>query len=280
MLVARLITGGLLIAALAALVWLDAFAEFQGWPAGAVIGAVALVVVVPLLAIEVARLLRATGAHVPNSLALVAAIGGLIATAGVPGVAEPAPDTATIAIVLLTAVAFVLAAARRDPRGAAGTVGGALFVLVMAGVLPGYWIKLRVDFSAELFVASILIVKSADIGAYLGGRLFGRTKLIPWLSPGKTREGLACGVLASAAVAAAFAWAWSGRAWMPSIGTAALGGAALGMIGAMGDLAESLLKREAGAKDSGRLLPGMGGVFDVLDSLLPAGPLAWVLLRM
>lgn len=280
MLVARLLTGGLLIAALTALVWLDAFLQQRGLPAGVVIGAVAVLVIAPVLAIEVARMLRGAGVMLPSALAVIAAIGGLVATTGVPGYPAPAADTATVAMVLLGAVAFLTAAARRDPRGASGTVGGALLAFLLAGVLPGYWMKIRVDFSAEIFVACVLVVKSADMGAYFGGRLLGRTKLIPWLSPGKTREGLLVGIAASAAVAAAFAWAWTGRPWVPSIGAAAIGGAALGFVGAMGDLAESLLKREAGLKDSGRVLPGMGGLFDVLDSLLPAGPIAWVLLRL
>lgn len=275
----RLLTGALLIAALIGTVWLDHLMAQRGGPPGALLAGIALVVLVPLLSLEIGRLLRASGAAVPSGLAIVAGVAGLLASAGVPGRLEPSPSTASASLALLTGAAFLVAASRREARGASATIGGALIIFVIAGVLPGFWVKVRIDFSAWLFAACVLVVKSADIGAYFGGRLFGRHRLIPWLSPGKTREGLVAGIALSALVAAAIAWAWQGRPWVPSIGAAAIGGAALGAVGAMGDLGESLLKREAGAKDSGRILPGMGGIFDVLDSLLATGPLAWVLLR-
>lgn len=276
----RLLTGGLLIAALAGVVVLDGFVQQRGGPPGAVIGALVLLVLAPLLALELARMLRAAGAMVPTPLAIIAAIGGLVATTGVPGWAERAPDTMPIALVLLTIVAFFAAAARREPRGSSAIVGGTLLAFVLAGVLPGFWIRVRVDFTAEVFVACVLVVKASDIGAYFGGRLLGRHKLIPWLSPGKTREGVVAGILLSALVAVLFALAWRDRPWVPAPATAALGGAVLAVVGMLGDLGESLLKREAGVKDSGRGLPGMGGLFDVLDSLLPAGAVAWLMLRL
>ncbi|MBX3355056.1 MAG: phosphatidate cytidylyltransferase [Phycisphaeraceae bacterium] len=276
----RLLTGSLLIAALGGLLWLDHSIDVAHQRPGVVLAALVFIVVVPLLATEVARLLRAVGVHLPTGLAIVAAVAGVLATAGVPCVMEPAPSTAAVSLALLTGAGLFTAASRRTPQGATTMVGGALLVFVIAGVLPGFWIKVRLDFTAPLFVACVLVVKSADIGAYFGGRLIGRSKLIPWLSPGKTREGLACGIVASALIAALFAWLWEGRAWVPPLPWALAGGALLGAVGAMGDLAESLLKRDAGVKDSGRVLPGMGGIFDVLDSLLAAGPLAWILLRL
>jgi len=276
----RLLTGATLIAALAGIVMLDAWVQSRGGPPGSIVGALVLLVVSPVLAIEFARLQRSAGSTLPAALAMVAGAGGLVATMGIPGFADPSPDTVAIALAFLTAAAFVSAAARRDATGASRRIGGALMAFVLAGVLPAFWVKIRVDFSAEIFVACVLVVKASDIGAYFGGRLFGRHKLIPWLSPGKTREGLVAGIACSAAVAAGFAALWSDRAWVPSIPVAAIGGAIIAFAGALGDLGESLLKREAGAKDSGRMLPGMGGLFDVLDSLLPAGPVAWILLRM
>jgi phosphatidate cytidylyltransferase len=106
--------------------------------------------------------------------------------------------------------------------------------------------------------------------------------MIPWLSPAKSWEGLAGGVAFAAVVGALLAW-WSGsledpRDTVPPL-LGAVAGAAFGVVGPFGDLAESLLKRSGGAKDSGRILPGMGGLFDVLDSPLLAGPVAWWLLQ-
>ncbi len=286
----RVITGALLIAGLVALGWADGLLESRGRPPGIVIGAAIAFVVVPILSAELAALLRGAGIAASTLLMLVAGWGGLVATAGIPrawaaaggdGSAwTPSPDTATIALVALAAVAFASAMASRELKGAAGAIGAALLAFVIVGVLPGYWLKVRVDFSMPLFVGAILVVKTSDIGAYFGGRLFGRHKLIPWLSPGKTWEGAVIGVLASAAAAVGLSLAWEGRLGVPRPGVAALAGAVLAAAGIFGDLSESLLKRGAGAKDSGRILPGMGGAYDVLDSLLFAGPLAWLILRI
>ena len=133
---------------------------------------------------------------------------------------------------------------------------------------------LRFDHSAWILGGAVLTAKSCDIGAYFTGRAIGSRKLIPWLSPGKTWEGLLGGVAIAALVGGLLALASShlpaeSDHLSPLVGTVL--GAVLGLLGQAGDLAESLLKRAAGAKDSGRILPGMGGVFDVMDSLLPAG---------
>ncbi|MFB3819533.1 MAG: phosphatidate cytidylyltransferase [Candidatus Methylomirabilales bacterium] len=117
---------------------------------------------------------------------------------------------------------------------------------------------------------------AADIGAYYVGRSFGRRPLAPRVSPRKTVEGALGGVVAAALVAAAGSgWAWR-LPWAPAAGAAA----ALALVGMLGDLAESAVKRAAGVKDSGALIPGHGGVLDRLDSLVFATPalygLAWL----
>ena len=114
----------------------------------------------------------------------------------------------------------------------------------------------------------VLMVISADIGAYFAGRRFGRRKLAPRVSPAKTWEGALGGILAVVLVA------WGGAAYFgapPLISI--VFGCAVGVFSIIGDLTESMFKRAAGLKDSGRLLPGHGGLLDRIDSVTAAAPL-------
>ncbi len=117
----------------------------------------------------------------------------------------------------------------------------------------------------------------ADTGAYFGGRLFGRRPLAPDISPNKTVEGLVCGMLV--AIVAVFFASFYQQPWMTS-GHALLLGLAIAVLGPIGDLFESLVKRSAGAKDSSGLLPGHGGVLDRVDALLPVFPIALALVSL
>lgn len=114
----------------------------------------------------------------------------------------------------------------------------------------------------------ISMVCAADIGAYFAGRRFGRRKLAPQVSPGKTWEGAAGGILMVELVA------WAGAAYfrLPSL-TMVVFGCAIGIFSIIGDLTESMFKRAAALKDSGGLLPGHGGLLDRLDSVTAAAPL-------
>ncbi len=120
----------------------------------------------------------------------------------------------------------------------------------------------------------VAVVKISDVGAFFSGRSFGKHKLFPRLSPKKTWEGLAGGILASLVVSAIFLVATDGQLGKVSFGLldAVVLGFLLPVVGVVGDLFESLLKRAAQIKDSGSLIPGMGGVLDVLDSLLFGAP--------
>ncbi len=131
------------------------------------------------------------------------------------------------------------------------------------------------DWGLYLLVGMILVTKFSDAGAYFAGRAFGKTKLCPNVSPGKTVEGLVGG--AFVAVVACWIyfgycapWAFGSEQVQVSILGVVVLGVLLTCAGVMGDLLESIFKREMGCKDSGRLLPGLGGLWDVTDSLLPA----------
>jgi phosphatidate cytidylyltransferase len=122
----------------------------------------------------------------------------------------------------------------------------------------------------------MVLVWAADIGGYFAGRAFGRRRLAPEVSPGKTLEGLAGGVLAALVVSVMIAMA-AGYG-VDALGWLILASIAVIAASVVGDLMESLVKRVAGVKDSGTLLPGHGGILDRVDAVLAAAPVAAVLL--
>ena len=168
----------------------------------------------------------------------------------------------------------------------AGTVLAALYLGGLAWFLMAIRVKegTRSGFrgTTAVVLMTLLMVKFTDIGAYFGGRAFGRHKLIPWLSPGKTWEGLLFGLLTAGLVGVFFA-RYHGEAGIPDNWTWHRGflfGVVLGGIGQLGDLLESLMKRDAEVKDSGRLVPGFGGVLDIIDSPLLAAPFAYLMFSL
>ncbi len=142
-------------------------------------------------------------------------------------------------------------------------------------LVPAFLALARMQISADanrsgplIVLWLVLMVCAADIGAYFAGRSFGRRKLAPRISPGKTWEGAVGGVLMAALVA------WGGAEYfaLPQLGAIAFG-CAVGIFSIIGDLTESMFKRAAALKDSGALLPGHGGLLDRLDSVTAAAPL-------
>jgi CDP-diglyceride synthetase len=179
-------------------------------------------------------------------------------------------------ILALSLVASVAKHSRKQKvDGAMANAGGTLLAIVYLGVLPGFFLPICMSHSAWMLLAIVGVVKSADVGAYTTGRLIGRHKLIPWLSPGKTLEGFVGGLFFSGVIGASLAPLFPNFSWPQGL----IAGVLLGAVGQLGDLFESLLKRDAGVKDSGKV-PGFGGVLDILDSPLLAAPVAYWLLKL
>jgi phosphatidate cytidylyltransferase len=201
---------------------------------------------------------------------------------------HPALPLAAVAVCysLCVLALFLRAALRyREPGKSMETLGVEVLGLSYLGVLLAVTTQLRWVAGTEwgYFVLGSLVIaaKCGDIGAYTLGRLFGKRKMIPRLSPGKTWMGFWGAILG----AALGAWAWLtfapplfGDAVQPAPPLwAILYGVILGLVGLIGDLCESLIKRDVGQKDSAPLFPGFGGLLDLLDSVLYAGPVAYVL---
>ncbi|HZM02278.1 MAG TPA: CDP-archaeol synthase [Candidatus Saccharimonadales bacterium] len=125
----------------------------------------------------------------------------------------------------------------------------------------------------------VIVTKFSDCGAYLVGSLIGKHKMIPRISPGKTWEGFCGAVVVSTAASVIFARLAGAHLAGMTLPHAIILGVILSMAAVLGDLIESLFKREAGLKDSGRLFPGIGGILDLLDSLLFNAPLMYLYLR-
>jgi phosphatidate cytidylyltransferase len=251
---ARVVTALLLAAAvICILFWL---------PPG--VAVLAVMIVVAAGAWEWAGLagLQATGARVGYTVAVG------IATALAWGLTETVP--ARIAFLWVAAGWWLVALAwltvapgRGGPRVAA--LAGFL-VLVPAAVALGRLVELQPS-GQSLLLFLLVLIAAADVGAYFGGRRFGRRKLAPRVSPGKTLEGFVAGLAAAGLTAAAGAWLL-GFPTLPWLVLCLL----VALVSVVGDLSESMFKRRAGVKDSGALLPGHGGILDRLDSLSAAGP--------
>lgn len=125
----------------------------------------------------------------------------------------------------------------------------------------------------------ILVTKFSDMGAYAVGSLIGKHKMIPRISPGKTWEGFGGAILVSTGGSLAFVHFFGAKMVGMNYLHAVILGVVLSVAAVIGDLIESLFKREAGVKDSGKLFPGIGGILDLLDSLLFNAPLMYLYLR-
>ena len=261
-----------------------------GWLMGALAAALAM-----LGTREFCLLARRSGARPFTGTAMAIAAALVLAATAEPFFTGFAP----LALTVLLGTAIVLPIAAVRARGVADKplasicstlmaalyVGGGLCFAVLLRHLPETGVAVRAAGPLEgplVLLFPLVVTWVGDIAAYIAGSLWGHRRLLPAVSPGKTVEGTVAGILTAGAAGLFFA---TGAAepfvllgvepgWLPGIALL------IGVGGLAGDLAVSLLKREAGVKDAGALLPGHGGVLDRLDSVLVTLPLAYAALQL
>lgn len=238
--------------------------------------------------LEFAALCRARGMEIFPAVGVAACLAMIALTwLSLPGaLAEPlSGQWLQLAGAAAVLAVFLRQALRSDQREALPAAALTLLGVLYLWFLPSFLVRIRhlggrewLSVGTGLLVATVAVCKIGDMAAYLVGRRWGRTRLAPRISPGKSVEGSAAGLAASAAAALALGAA----GLLPSLGAAlaAAFGLAAGLAGQCGDLVESLLKRSAGLKDSGRLMPGYGGCLDVVDSLVLCAPVAYLFLGL
>jgi len=174
----------------------------------------------------------------------------------------------------------------REPGHAVSRIALVLFIAAYLGLLPSFFVQLRwldrpgtsngVSRGTLALALAIFVPKFCDVGAYFTGRFLGRHRATPVLSPKKTWEGFAGGLAAAVATALVIhtlgpVFPGGELAWLSAIAF----GLVVGLAGILGDLAESLIKRDCQRKDASHVMPGFGGVLDVIDAILFAAPVAY-----
>ncbi len=284
----RLLLGFLFIGALTLLFWFDIGNRYPGiflFPLALLIALLAVGEIIQLITFQDLQPVRWT---------IYAGTIMVVGATGVPHFClEHSPNCPLGNLgwpLLAFVLAMMLAIAGEGMRFAPGRSSSinlslAIFAIFYIGILMSFVVLLRFVGGSEWnglpLIAMLIVVKSCDIGAYTVGRLIGKHKLAPMLSPGKTIEGLVGGIL----VAIAGSWfsfsvlpVWIAPNpptlpwwWIVTFGLL------VGSAGILGDLLESMLKRCARCKDSSSWMPGFGGILDLLDSPLLAAPVAYLL---
>lgn len=255
----------------------------DSFPPGIIILPLMLMISV-LAARELATMAKAKGIGASRGvMGLVAALGMLAATT-IPSElrAQDAVAVVGTSAVMALVISLLYYSRHRNVAGVLAATGITLLAYVYLGLMFGFVLAIRREHSAWVLLWVLIVTKSCDIGAYFTGTALGRHKLAVWISPGKTWEGLAGGVALSCIVAG-FGLRWlDSTGWLDWPGWAGViaAGFTFAIVGQAGDLAKSLLKRDAGLKDSGQVLPGFGGVIDIIDSPLLVSPLAFWWLRI
>ncbi len=294
--IGRIVVGATLIAVVAAVLWVDWLLQKAGWPAPGWVSrplvalplAVLTVVLIAAGYLELARLTAAADMPISRTTGMICAmvIGTLPFWRQAVEVGRDYGEAATQLILgVVVMLLFADQLVRYRTKGAIRHIAGSLLAVCYLGVCGAVVLGIRMHIGIRGFILFLAVVKATDIGAYFVGTFFGRHKLVPWLSEGKTWEGLVGGLVLAAACSVAIGARFQHPVGPLGAGTmywwdAILFAVLLGLFGQAADLCESTLKRDAGLKDSGRGVPTFGGVLDVIDSPLLAAPVGYVLLAL
>jgi len=258
--------------------WLDGSATLSVADDKPVQGTLLTILLVLVLALAVIEFSRLVGAKelavvVPASMAGVV----LVATSWYwPQVFDLDAHAYVLLVLAFSLLWAMLGHYRRfGIDGALANCGASCLAMLYLGGLGAFVVAVRVEIGLWEVLMLICVVKCSDIGAYTFGKLFGKHKFSPRVSPGKTWEGLAGAMVAAMAVSLAFVGLFDTMRWWQAL----VFGAGFAVIGQMGDLAESMMKRDARQKDSSNRVPGFGGILDVIDSPLVAAPFGYLFFR-
>jgi phosphatidate cytidylyltransferase len=237
--------------------------------------AILLAVVLVLAVVEFARLVASKGLTV----FVPVCVGGVVLVSTTWYWPQWFPIEPHLYLMLVVAF-FLMAALWQQCRcqgtmGVLGNCGVNCLAIAYLGVLGAFILAIRVEMGLWEVLMVVCVVKCSDIGAYTLGKLFGKHKFSPRVSPGKTWEGLAGAMAFAAVVSLAFSAAFATMVWWKALAF----GPAFAVIGQMGDLAESMMKRDAQQKDASNRVPGFGGILDVIDSPLVAAPFGYLFFR-
>jgi phosphatidate cytidylyltransferase len=232
-----------------------------------------LVVLVALLMVpglfELSKLAAAKGMKILLPVSIPSAI--MLATCCYWGVFFPAVSYEVL-LAFGVMACFLYQRIRYGLSGVLVNCSAACFSILYLGLLAAFIPAVYIDFGPWYLLMLIFVVKCSDIGAYTIGCLCGKHKFSPVISPKKTWEGMAGAVAAAVAVAVVFAVSCDIMAWWLGV----LFGICFAFIGQLGDLAESMLKRDAQTKDASNNVPGFGGILDVVDSVLMTAPFGYL----
>ena len=290
MLKQRLITGPILSIGIIGILILDNSIGSQACPncyfvqSGLVLAILALLVA-PLAAIEFGAIGEGLGLRTSIPM-MTLTLAAWIAFFYLGNDTISAATSVAIAATILMGSFFLSIATLAKSKQLSGVIAGATYSTMTATYLGlgfGFLLLIRREHDALWILGIIAIVKMCDTGAFFTGCNLGKHKLIPWISPGKTWEGLIGGVVTASLTAMLLASL--NNTYLQdeptiSLTFAAIIGFILGLIGQFGDLVMSIFKRDSGLKDSSAALPGLGGVLDVLDSLILTSPVAYWLFQI